>query len=381
MDTDVLAPLGSTPSNPNNIQNLKTQMPRKSETLETPETVNDSALATQEPGGDLATLDFSFFQQEGFESEQEQTNNIRLPLAILLNAKQPPNHGLFIKESELDKAVWHGIPCNHANKFSGSAPPEKGLLLHGYSDPVTGTDYSDKYPAPRIQVLHRSPTYIEIKREGVFGLDGKLLMVNGSPARKGDVIGVYSGQTNALYKHLQAQGEADNESTVTLRTIYVIFLLDEQNQRLHDLPMSLSVAGGAGMFLNQSYDDWKLAYGMAFAKVSGMSMSRNWNSAFYANGVFVPTLGTTPVGKTKQSDVTCVQTFIRPNPSNFASLYLGKTQEAIEENKAWAEFGEAASTRFFEENEFHRIDSVIAEGQTSQFDPDTGEDVIEVSPL
>jgi hypothetical protein len=313
------------------------------------------------------------------EEMQGSVPTLRFPLALLLNTVSPPNHGLFIKEESLYQALWTGGEVNHKHRFRGKTKEATpGMLFHGYEG-------SEQCPAPRMNILRVSPTCIEITSGKdksdlpPIGLDGRPMFdpETGEGVKAGDVVGIYNPQNpNPLYKCLKDQGRA------TLRTFFFFFLLDEANKPLHEIPFQLSAKGAAAYSLSTAYENWKISYAKAYAEVTGTPFNLTWNQEFYAQGVFVPTFKTDFAGQEETSEVTLVDSFIRPTGENFASLFLGVDPARRQSLIDMVAITETASVRFLQESEFHRYLPQVEEQQLaalpgSEVDVDVNSDVDE----
>ncbi len=290
----------------------------------------------------IAPLEFDHSLLEGDEFRSD-TFNVSLGTAQLLNTVQPPYHGLWIPEDQLAKSAWKldRFPLNHKHKYRGADKAEPGVLFHGYHD--EDADYRDKYPSPRIQVLSASLPRIELQNDltqGKFALlpdaNGNMMPLQdklGNPLGKGAIIGTYDfDNPHPAYKILKEQ------KVVSLRTIYLIFLLGADNEPLHDLPLKLSVKGANAVSFGEMYSQWQLAFNSAYGAVSGKGLDLTRNEKFYALGVFEPMLGVGSAGEgAASSDVTKVISFTKPTPENLGAYFLGsrfnETMAIIEATK------------------------------------------------
>ncbi|UBF29933.1 DUF5895 domain-containing protein (plasmid) [Kovacikia minuta CCNUW1] len=351
-------------------------MPRKSEptqTIEASQTTEtteqtqatdlqaiESANSADQPGA--LSLDFMDLEGEQYSSD-DQTLQFRLPLALILNTKDVPKHGLFLKEESLRTAGWRGIPPNHVNTFSDKSQ-SSGVLLHGFHGEADGekVDYRTRYPAPRMQILAVSPIFIKLtKRDGRDPFNPHtgqpFTDSQGNPLKAGAIIGTYEiGGSNPVYDALKL------EKMVTLTTLYYFNLLDENNQKLHDWSFFLPISGAAAVSLSKAYTTWKLNFQMAYIKFWQQQgkqklFDQKRNQKFYATGVFVPTLGVELSGQEQTSNTTSIVSVEVPTGENFLSYYIPKSQDDLMEISAQVDMSQGfAETYFKEQSEFHQYD-------------------------
>ncbi len=117
----------------------------------------------------------------------------------VINHMEAEKVGLFIKEKNLGTIDWQGNEPTHKHTFSNGTP-ETGIFLQ----------------SPRMHILDISPRYIEQREDGA-------------------IIGIYEYDDG--YDMYQALGK----DKVVLRRFYLINLVDENNKKLHNKPIVLSI--------------------------------------------------------------------------------------------------------------------------------------------
>jgi hypothetical protein len=206
---------------------------------------------------------------EQLSTDEFQGTIKSLPVAQLLNEKKAADCGMFVKFSEILKAGWKVTPTvYHTHTFSGGAE-EKGLLFH----------------KANMLIINKSPRFVETRAKNEEG--------------RFDIIGVYDDPV------IQAQYNAD-KSSYTLRTIYLIFLLDDAGELLHEVPIALTVKGVAAVAMGQKTEAFRTHLEKAYASaINGTYTVKN--DKFHALGVFSPVFKPSHEG-TKEKSWVCMAT-------------------------------------------------------------------------
>ncbi len=265
---------------------------------------NATTTTEQQPVASPLSFDLKQFSDEQYRA----TEMVKFPIAIMLNQKPEPLHGMFIKEDALKMAGWHGPSPSHTNTF-GAGNKELGLLLQ----------------APRMLIINQSSRFVEAKKNnGKFPIHPHTK----EELKPGTIVGNYeTPEGKDLHEKMKVEGFS------TLRTFYLFYLLDENNQRLHDIPFMLSIKGAAAVSFGQAYEQFKIQLASAYAKVTKTGFSPK-NQAFCAMGVFAPTLVVTKEGQDAKSDVTTVGSFEEPSgasPEEFCRHFLGQLADELKE--------------------------------------------------
>jgi|FrelakmetLWP11LW_1041352.scaffolds.fasta_scaffold00971_2 Family of unknown function (DUF5895) len=224
-----------------------------------------------------------------------------LPICQILNEKSPTSVGLFIKEKNLALIDWRGGEPNYEHTFS-SGTVEKGIL----------------FKSPRMHILAKSDRYVQLRETG-------------------EIIGSYeTPEGRAKYEQMNT----DPKKPATLRSFYVIFLLDENNQGLHTVPLVLSLHGVAAARFGEAYNQFKVQMEIAYAKAMQTGY-RSLNDKFHCLAVFNPTFKPSlePPNGDKKSWVAIPETVAVPDENSPIGKFLALDKQA----ELWALAGEAAS--------------------------------------
>lgn len=222
----------------------------------------------------------------------------RAPIAQILNGQQPDKIGLFIKENVLEIIDWKGDSPTHTHVFS-SGDEEKGVLLQ----------------SPKLNIIQVSPRFIELREDEEGG------------AKAGTLLNMVF-ESNEGYEFYEA-----NKDKYVLRRFYFMFVLDENNQNLHEIPIAVSLKGVASTKFGLAYDEFKLSLETAFANYAGTNRSSK-NEEFHRLAVFQPNLVPSHEPKTEQnakkrSWVAIVDSFNVPKPdgSDFENFFCEWKQD------------------------------------------------------
>ncbi len=172
--------------------------------------------------------------------------------------------------------------------------------------------------SPRMHILAKSDRYVQLRETG-------------------EIIGNYeTPEGRAKYEQMNA----DPKKPATLRSFYVIFLLDENNQGLHTVPLVLSLHGVAAARFGEAYNQFKVQMEIAYAKAMQTGY-RSLNEKFHCLAVFNPTFKPSlepPTGD-KKSWVAIPETVAVPDENSPIGKFLALDKQA----EIWALAGEAAS--------------------------------------
>lgn len=168
--------------------------------------------------------------------------------ATLQAINKAPHFGFFLKNKDLFTAGWLGNTevegmVNQTIKFSGNGQ-EQGLL----------------FQKPRMIIVDASPRLVEVTEAGADAYNKALeardlgQQYNPTHLRLGlqhSLVDVYcdfdgsttNAQTGRPYTGYSLHEEGRAEGLTSLRTFYLVFLLDDQNNFLHTSPLVLSLKG------------------------------------------------------------------------------------------------------------------------------------------
>lgn len=227
----------------------------------------------------------------------------RAPIAQILNGQEPEKIGLYLKENILDTIDWKGEPPTHTHVF-GSGVEEKGVLLK----------------SPRLNVIQVSQRFIELRDDD-----------KENSVKAGTLLNMVF-ESNEGYEFYM-----DNKDKYVLRRFYFVFVLDENNENLHQVPIAVSLKGVASTKLGMALEEFQSSLETAFANYSGVNRSSK-NEEFHRLGIFHPTFAPSHEPKTepnakKRSWVAIVESFSTPSPdgSDFLEFFCEWKQEEYDE--------------------------------------------------
>lgn len=206
------------------------------------------------------------------------------PVCQLLNgAKSPKDTGLFIKLPSLVKADWKAIPKAEElyTQTFNSGESEQGILLQ----------------KPNLLIFQQSPRFIETRAKDDL---------------KAKIVGVYENPRDAdVYNN--------DKANYTLRTLYLIFLLNDKGEKLHRVPLCLTVKGVAAAQFGVQLEAFKASLEKAFAESQNTPYSPK-NEQFHSLGVFTPTFEPSLEGGDKKSWVCIAKTFAPATAKDIAKF-------------------------------------------------------------
>lgn len=218
----------------------------------------------------------------------------KLPMALMLN-REKTNAGMFIKQEDLDMAGWDATKAKGVGKaydhfFAGAEVGTPGLLLKN----------------PRMVVFFQSPRFIEDKTTK-------------------NIVGNFETPEGAQMYGMDGNEDGENRQ-FTLRTLYGFFLLNDNNELVHQTPFTLSIKGAAAADLGDKLSTYYASVDATYAAAQGLDVLA-MNDEFHAVTIFQPTLGWEYKGKEKKSEVCVVKDFKTPDATNidkFLALEAGE---------------------------------------------------------
>lgn len=259
----------------------------------------DGATSVSEAG--VAPVDTTENRKKAVEKFSDPAYNqpiSRSPIAQIINNQDPSKVGLFIKENALDAIGWTGQPANHKHLFGGENE-ELGILLK----------------SPRLNVIQVSKRFIELRNDGDAG------------EKAGTLLNVIF-ESKEGYEFYEA-----NKDKYALRRFYFVFILDENNQNLHEIPIAISIKGIASTRFGLALEEFRSNVEAAFAGYMGTKNTRK-SDEFHRLSVFNPTFAPSNEPKTeknsnKRSWVAIVESFGVPSPdgSDFLNYFCEDKEE------------------------------------------------------
>ncbi|OWY67884.1 hypothetical protein B7486_28965 [cyanobacterium TDX16] len=180
-----------------------------------------------------------------YESSQYDGKITDFPICQVLNDKSPASVGMFVKAKNLPQIGWRGSEATYEHTFSSGAT-ELGVLLQ----------------SPRMHILRTSPRCIELRK---------------------------TGEIIANYENIEGRKKYEELGNLaTLRTFYLIYLVDESSNNLHDLPLLLSIKGVAAVRFGEAYRQFKRQLEIAYAN-RRKTQYKPKDERFHVTGIFNPT--------------------------------------------------------------------------------------------
>jgi hypothetical protein len=278
----------------------------------------------------------------------------KLPVCQFLLTKGPKKTtgvegdlpALFLKDTKL--AGWlnseYGTPYKHVYK---SGDTEEGLIFEDF----------------RCNVLHKSPRIIEVTINGEIAGIGK----------RGQVLGIFDQPGGYELR------EKYSKEYTTLRTLYLLYFLDDQNDFLHKMPYSLSVHGGAAYHFGSKLDEFYCCLESAYSssKYGGSGEYYTLSHEARSLGIFNAYLSKQKVGEGNTTgDVAGVSSFKEPTPETidafFNSAHAG---QIFATRKSMSGFADKYLKQF---EQFHSNPNNLVLGGVDQ---ETGEIYPPVKPM
>lgn len=226
----------------------------------------------------------------------------KAPIAQVINNQDATKVGLFIKEDALDTIKWKGEPATHTHIFSGNTE-ERGVLLQ----------------SPAMNIIQVSNRFIELRESSEDGTKaGTLLnMVFESPDG---------------YEFYQA-----NKDKYVLRRFYFVFVLGEDGENLHEIPIAISLKGVAMTKFGLALTSFRESMETAFAAQYNVTKASKVDE-FHRLGIFKPKFVPSHEPKTepnprKRSWVAIIDEFDAPNPdgSDFFNFFCDWKEQKYNE--------------------------------------------------
>ena len=239
----------------------ETSVPPSLKTLKKMTTKKTSALATR--GLDS----FRMFQSKEFVSGYQNLVTIQ-PL------NKSKVRGWFVRKSDLDTCGWTATEEQFA----------KGSVIWDYKQtfgmaPNTSIEEGLNFTAPRLQVLLRSPLMVE-ETTGMRQTIGTFDDLSVKELWEADKIAAdLANSKGEMYKR-----------KYSVRTKYLVYVLTEQNQRAHKMPMVLTLKGLNGTDVSEKIKLYEKEMSKCLSKALDAEVPLNFNEKFFATTVFVPVL-------------------------------------------------------------------------------------------
>ena len=263
-----------------------------------------------------------------FTQDQFRGNIGKLPTCQLLNSEAKP--GLFIKEVDAKLAGWNEVAGEY-DKYTHQYRGAKKEKHPGYF-----------FSAPKLHILGISPRLVEVTKKGEEKGLGK----------PGSILASFESEVGQKYHY-----DEDNKGGTTLRTFFLIQLVDAKGNFIHDLPLTLSVHGVAAMSFGKGFTEFGKLAEAAYTKLySKAGEYLTLNEQAKASLIFNPKFACELSGEVEQSPVCIVESFVEPSSKSQAELgksfNMAKYERIIGTQKSFASFADRVLKQL---EEFHPI--------------------------
>jgi len=224
-------------------------------------TKKTSALATR--GLDS----FRMFQSKEFVSGYQNLVTIQ-PL------NKSKVRGWFVRKSDLDTCGWSATEDQFA----------KGSVIWDYKQtfgmaPNTSVEEGLNFTEPRLQILLRSPLMVE-ETTGMRQTIGTFEDTEVKVMFENDKLAAdLANSKGEMYKR-----------KYSVRTKYLVYVLTQDNQRAHKIPMVLTLKGLNGTDVSDKVKLYEKEMSKCLSKALDSEVPLAFNEKFYATTVFMPVL-------------------------------------------------------------------------------------------
>jgi hypothetical protein len=251
----------------------------------------------------VALLEKSLGQRDEFDSPEFEGSDESLPYIQLLNQQDVSKAGFFIT-----------IENAEAVQFQPSAEWQKHTTTFQNGDTAKGY----RCLSARLLVLRRSPLLM---------FDGLRPTVGHRDS--GDYLGLY-------------QKAGYDRNVMVLKTRYLVFLLDEQHQPLHEQPLLLTAKGSFCGDLGDVYQKFRREMSRAFGQARNTHKPRG--DKFMALSVMALTLKPELKGREKRSWVCGIDTVNHPTAEDWMAHFVGYDDrvkaQVYRSFEEWVDFGD-----------------------------------------
>jgi hypothetical protein len=354
-------------------------MPKKTATTQVTETT-----ATQSDQWNVTELtDEQIIQQMrevyskfgGTEFQEEKM--LSFPRAKFMN-NPSPNHGIFISQSSLEESGWHGeFPSMTTIRYRTSKNEEQGLLINE-ANPWG------------MQILYKSPLFVELKDPSRGKEDFTALW---KPLAKQLVNEGLVKEDERLYalKPYSLLCPYDHEIYQILRecrmgsvaTFWFFFLVDDQGNPFHDIPICLSSRGLASMNFNKQFDLFIKEIEKLRCQITGETFnpSANKGQVFKALTVFTPIIEAQMQGSADESMVATTTAFVSPSLRTLPQFFFPEKLDQVREQQ---EFIGKHIQALIESTGYHKSlpsNLINPTAPAPALNPSTGEDLVDRDPF
>jgi hypothetical protein len=218
------------------------------------------------------------------------------PLVTIQPLNKSKKRGWFIRSSDLDNCRWTAKETDF----------EKGSVIFNYEQmfgmpPNTAKELGINFQAPRVQVLLRSPLMVE------------------EQSGQRQTIGTFEDEdVKELFDADRTAAELANSKNemykrkYSVRTKYLIYILDKNNKRAHQIPIVLTLKGLNGTDVSEKIRIYEKEMSKCYSKAIDSEIPLAMNEKFYATTVFCPTLSSDMRGS-NNVEICAVESFDIPD--------------------------------------------------------------------
>jgi hypothetical protein len=209
--------------------------------------------------------------------------------------------GWFVRKSDLDTCGWTATE----DQFT------KGSVIWDYKQtfgmaPNTSIEEGLNFVAPRLQILLRSPLMVE-ETTGMRQTIGTFDDPTVKELWEADKIASdLANSKGEMYKR-----------KYSVRTKYLVYVLTEENQRAHKMPMVLTLKGLNGTDVSEKVKLYEKEMSKCLSKALDAEVPLNFNEKFYATTVFLPVLANEMRGA-NNVEICAIESFEIPDYSDQA---------------------------------------------------------------
>jgi len=260
----------------------------------TQETTKVTSKLTMKKTSALSTrsLDsFKLFQDKKFVSGYQNLVTIQ-PL------NKSKTRGWFVRKSDLDTCGWTATEDQFA----------KGSVIWDYKQtfgmaPNTSVEEGLNFTEPRLQILLRSPLMVE-ETTGMRQTIGTFENPEVKEVWEADKIAAdLAASKGDMYKR-----------KYSVRTKYLVYILTQENQRAHKIPMVLTLKGLNGTDVSSKVKTYEKEMSKCLSKALDSEVPLAFNEKFFATTVFVPTLANEMRGA-NNVEICAIESFDIPDYS------------------------------------------------------------------
>jgi len=206
-----------------------------------------------------------------------------------------------VRKSDLDACGWNATEDQFA----------KGSVIWDYKQtfgmaPNTSIEEGLNFIEPRLQILLRSPLMVE-ETTGMRQTIGTFDDPTVKELWEADKIASdLANSKGEMYKR-----------KYSVRTKYLVYVLTEENQRAHKMPMVLTLKGLNGTDVSEKVKLYEKEMSKCLSKALDAEVPLNFNEKFYATTVFLPVLANEMRGA-NNVEICAIESFEIPDYSDQA---------------------------------------------------------------